>query len=533
MGIILRQYQQGFYDSIVSAIQTHRNVAGSLATGGGKSVVIAKLASELTGRTLILTHRVEILQQNSEWLFGAAILSSKENTIRYDSKIVVAMVQTLYARIEKYGVDYVGHFDNIILDEIQILIFEKVFAKYNYKHLIGFTATPVLNKLKYTTIDDVEYVEPYTLSEIFDTLVIGPDSQELIDLGYLCQDYNITLKLPDFDKLKESDSSPDGYTKKSLEEVYINTASLDILTEAYEKYCRGKKTLIFNASTKVNKFIYAHFSELDMNVKMFDSVNNSEINPRTNKKYKREEIIEWFKEERDAVLINTNVFTTGFNVTDVEVVIINRATKSLSLWIQMVGRGSRITDLIYKDKFTVIDLGQNIFNHGVWSAERNWTDYFWPRGRKARNIMDMLKTWLCRNCGEINIVGEQFCGACGEEKIDVVIDGEKRKLKEGELEVVGDMPLPRANSIISYTKRMNETSTFAFKILDNRILELFIHYRVMNSTYNRRKSEFQARVRSIYTPVYFAIIKSDLQGKRRKLETQIEQILNKVDELYN
>ena len=84
--IVLRPYQQTFYDDLCTQIQTTKRVVGVLATGGGKSVIIAKLAHELSGRTLILTHRAEILEQNASW-FGdnCGVLSSKQNTIKYTS----------------------------------------------------------------------------------------------------------------------------------------------------------------------------------------------------------------------------------------------------------------------------------------------------------------------------------------------------------------------------------------------------------------------------------------------------------------
>lgn len=531
MKIQLYPYQQQLYDKIL-AKKDVRKLCIALATGGGKSVMIAKLAQDLPGRTLILTHRIEILQQNSEWLPNASWLTSDRNTLRYDCDIVIAMVQTAYARIEKYGIEYLGEFDNIILDEVQVLIFEKVFEKYNYKKLFGFTGTPVLNKKKYTTIDGVEYVEPFTLSEIFDDLVQGIDTQGLIDLGYLVQDHNIVLNLPNFDKLRESNSNPDGYTTQSLNEVYSNTASLDILNKAVNKYCKGKKTILFNATTKINEVVYNHFKAKGYNVKMYDTVNKNDINPKTEKPYTRREIIEWFRNERDAILINTNVFTTGFNVRDVECVIVNRATKSLSLWIQMVGRGSRTANNIFKDVFTVIDLGQNIHEHGIWSKERNWLDYFYSPGKKLKQKSDLLNTWECFNCGALNVTGELFCTECGAAKPDAVVTQGKKKHKEGKLEVLKELPLPKAQSIIEYTKTRNESSNFAFLLLERKIIDLFIHYNVTRGFYFAKKQKFRKRVREIYRPIYFAIIRSNLPGSNKKLDTQLNRIYNKIDELY-
>lgn len=530
--IVLRDYQTKLYRDIAVACKTHKKVVAFLPTGGGKSILIGKLAEAMPGRTLILTHRIEILKQNAEKIKNVAILSSKENTMRYDTKVIVAMVQTLHARIERNGPKYLGQIDNILLDEVQVLIFEKVVRHYNPQWVIGFTGTPVLNKIKNVTIDGVDYTEPYTLSELFDTLVQGPDSQLLIDRGFLVQDYNITLTLPTIDLLVESNSNPDGYTSKSLNEVYSNTASLRILLEAYEKYGKGKKTLMFNANTKINKLIYKNFYDRGHNVKMFDSVNKTETNPATGKPYTREEIIEWFRGEKDAILINTNVFTTGFDVDDVETVIVNRATKSLALWIQMVGRGSRITNKIYKDKFTVIDLGENISKHGVWSEKRDWNKYFYSPGLRPKNTMDMLSTWICDKCQAINVVGEIECFICGADKPDAVRNGKKLNGKEGTLTVVGSMPLPRAKSILDYTRRLNESSNFAFKLLENRILEMFIHYKIKKPYYEANKATFRKNVAKMYKPIYFAIIRARLKGSRKTLATQLKKMNSKIDKLY-
>lgn len=533
MNITLRPYQDDLFIDIFKKLNDVDKLCAVLPTGGGKSLLIAKCAQTLPGRTLILTHRIEILNQNSELLPNVSYLTAKDETLRYDAKIVIAMVQTAFARIKKYGIAYLGEFDNIILDEVQVLIFEKVFKQYKFKKLIGFTGTPVLNKKKYTTIDGVEYVEPFTLSEIFDEIVQGICTQKLIDLDFLVQDYNIVLNLPDFHKLKESSSNPDGYTSQSLTSVYSNTASVQILNKAYFDHCKGKKTLIFNATTKVNEFVYNNFKKQGLNVKMFDTVNPTEINPETGIPFTRNEIIEWFRDERDAILINTNVFTTGFDVADIEVIIVNRATKSLGLWIQMVGRGSRPTTKIFKDLFTVIDLGQNILEHGTWSMDRNWKDYFYSPGKKRKHISDMLDTWECSQCGAYNLVGELFCTECGCEKENaVIIKGSNKKNKIGELVALEETPLPRAHTIIKYTKAMNETANFAFLLLERKIVEMFITRQVSSEFYVKNRLRFRERVRQIYRPIYFAIIRSDLKGGRKKLNTQYKRVFAKIDKLY-
>ena len=59
----------------------------------------------------------------------------------------------------------------------------------------------------------------------------------------------------------------------------------------------------------------------------------------------------------------------------VEAIILNRATKSLTLYYQMIGRGSRIYKV--KDSFNVIDLGNNFHRFGPWgSTNLDWQRIF-------------------------------------------------------------------------------------------------------------------------------------------------------------
>lgn len=531
--IILRDYQQRTYDAVIEYIKDQtlvNKLCVQLDTGGGKSVLIGELANKLPGRTLVLTHRAEILDQNSEWINGLGILHAKKNTVALSTRVVIAMVQTLDSRLKKYGIKYIGSFDNIILDEVHVDIFKKVFSKYRYENLLGFTATPVTNKRSTIKIGDNEFIKEHTLSEMFDDIVTGVTTNELIVNNFLVQDFNISLQPPNFDELRDSISDPDGYTKQSLDKVYTNRASIEVLTTAIETYCKGKKTLLFNPSTRVNALVYEALKEA-YNVKLFDTVNN--------KAKEREGVVEWFKNEREAILIGTNIFTTGFNVTDIEVVIVNRATKSLGLWLQMVGRGARPTDKILKEQFTVIDLGQNIERHGRWSKTRDWKKYFFPGPLRRKKQVNLIETWECQFCGALTPSGEVLgedkklrCIGCGSVKPPT-----QRGLGEeahGTLVPLDKPKLPNGESIIAYTKKYGESdSTFAFKILDQKIIDLFIGYGVTKKFYQDNIDRFFKRVQDIYRPIYFAIIRDkQLFGVRKKLKTQTARLLTKINKYY-
>jgi type I site-specific restriction endonuclease len=85
-------------------------------------------------------------------------------------------------------------------------------------------------------------------------------------------------------------------------------------------------------------------------------------------------VVSWFKNTPDAILTSVGILTTGFDEPTVQTIILNRATRSLTLYHQMIGRGSR--KLPNKDQFKLIDLGNNVRRFGFWQDYLNWQDAF-------------------------------------------------------------------------------------------------------------------------------------------------------------
>jgi DNA repair protein RadD len=61
-------------------------------------------------------------------------------------------------------------------------------------------------------------------------------------------------------------------------------------------------------------------------------------------------------------LANVNVLTTGFDATNVDCVVLLRPTASVGLYVQMVGRGTRLHP--GKEDCLVLDYGDNVLRHG-------------------------------------------------------------------------------------------------------------------------------------------------------------------------
>jgi type I site-specific restriction endonuclease len=137
------------------------------------------------------------------------------------------------------------------------------------------------------------------------------------------------------------------------------------LLYAYEEKSLGRKTLIFNNGIKTSKYVKETFAKAGYPIRHLDNTTSDQ---------ERREILHWFKNKKDAILTSVGILTTGFDEPTVETIILNRATRSLTLYHQMIGRGSRI--LPNKSEFTVIDLGNNAQRFGLWDSDVDWESIF-------------------------------------------------------------------------------------------------------------------------------------------------------------
>lgn len=528
--ITLRPYQQQTYDLILGKLGNVDKLLVQAETGWGKSILIGKLANQFKGRTLILTHRIELLTQNSEWIKDVGLLTAniKHPQILRERKNVIAMTQTAHARFKKYGSDYLGEFDNIIIDEVHVDYFKRVYNDIEFKKLIGLTATPIIYKKDTKKVDGQLFTRKLTLADDFDDIIQGIGVQELIDLGYLTQDKYLQLKPPNLDKLKQSTTNPDGFTPSSLTDVFGSHATTRMVINACDRF-KGSKIIMFNPTTKVNNIIYKalleHGYDTD-SVKMYDSVNSS--------KEDRESIVNWFKNTDGSILLNVGVFTTGFNVPSIDTVIYNKATMSLSLYLQSVGRGGRVYE--NKESFYIVDLGLNIERHGFWSDARDWSEHFKIHKWKSKKPSDLLQVWECGNCGFYNLNGTFYNEE--KEQIECAECGTKKPKKEskpnyinGELVEVKKPRVPTATNIMKYVELVGGDANLAFRLAEKQIIALFYDY-TKKIHYFDNRDRYIERVYQIYRPIYFSIIRSSLKGANKKLDTQVEKIFKKLDKHY-
>lgn len=357
----LYDYQQGaiskIFDQFETAPEDH-HLLYQLPTGGGKTVIFSEMVRQYlkkhSKKVLVMTHRVELCRQTSSMLTGFGVVnkvvdSKADLDDQAEYSCYVAMVETLNNRLndDKLDISDVGL---VIIDEAHYNSFTKLFKFFEKSFILGVTATPLSSN------------KELPMKGNYDELIVGETIESLIENEFLARaevfQYDMGLTSLEI-------GSNGDYTVKSSEDLYSSPAMLDKLLQAYEKHSKGKKALIFNNGINTSINVYHTFNAAGLPVMHLDN---------TATKKQRAQILKWFKETPNAILTSVSILTTGFDEPTIDTIILNRATKSLTLYYQMIGRGSRI--LNNKSKFTVIDLGNNMYRFGPWGADLDWQTIF-------------------------------------------------------------------------------------------------------------------------------------------------------------
>lgn len=134
--------------------------------------------------------------------------------------------------------------------------------------------------------------------------------------------------------------------------------------EFEEKYGRFPKTLIF-AVNDINHI--SHADEIvNMATKIFDRGNDFVKKITGNKNVDRplQRIKEFRNRPEPKIVVTVDMLSTGVDIPSLEFIVFLRPVKSRILWEQMLGRGTRLSPEIHKDRFYVFDcFGGGLFKY--------------------------------------------------------------------------------------------------------------------------------------------------------------------------
>ncbi len=364
----LRDYQVENKRKIYEAWQTYRSVMLQMPTGTGKTRLFVSIARDIfdygasikrTFKVLILAHRKELIEQISDHLgqkyrlAHGLIISQSIEQKKYSMQ--VGSVPTLNRRLERWEDK---NFDVIIIDEahhVKAKSYKKIIDLFPNAKILGVTATPYrLNHAGFRPE--------------FDELIVSPSVAEFIKRGYLCE-YDYYSIRPNSELQKEIDRMKldfEGDYKESemMGVMDRDTIRADIL-DTYQRYAGGRKAIIYTISRAHNIHLAEKFKAAGIISAAIDSETPKE---------KRDELVSKFRRGDIQVLFNVNIFSEGFDCPDVEVIQLARPTKSLSMYLQQVGRGLRPAE--GKDRLLILD-NVGLYNKfGFPSARRKWKYHF-------------------------------------------------------------------------------------------------------------------------------------------------------------
>ena len=408
----LRPYQQDSKDQIRALFSKgHKRVVLCKPTGAGKTVTFASISFDAVKRgnkVLVVVDRKELLDQAHSKLRAYGLRTSIISGGRYASRMAeayVATVQTLTKRP-------VLNVDLIIVDECHKQTFDKLFEIPAYESVfcVGATATPVRTG-KMTQLSDIytDMVTPVTVSN-------------LIDDGYLV---SARTYAPDVKGLDLSGLASRGgdYTAGSLFSAFDKAELYAGVPEQYSRLSPDARAICFNVNVEHSKNTVSALRSAGVTADHADGSMTTKD---------RERVLARWRAGEFNVLCNCDLFTTGFDEPTIETVIVNRATKSLPLYLQMCGRGSRTSK--GKAEFIIIDMGSNVLKHGLWQTDREYSlSHTYKGGGGAAPVKE------CPQCDSYLPASAKVCSFC-----DYAFPVEEKELKMGEFsEAVGSKhPMP-------------------------------------------------------------------------------------------
>lgn len=402
--ITLYDYQ----DELIALLRNSMNrgnkhIIMQLGTGGGKTITFSYMVKKAVEKgiyCLIITDRVKLLEQAGGTFDKVGItdydIITRETKVMPSSRVVIAMAETLKRRLagrldaqmmmQKFGL--------VIIDEAHKGTFNKIFSYISTKaYVIGATATPISANKK----------EP--LSKYYDDLVQGVSIEEMIKRCKLSKPWYGCKKLADFSGLKIKGSD---FDDKQLEDIYTDVKLFAGLEEWKKNDYKDRKTVIFCSNVKVSKEVAQLLGCLHIDGYM--------------SQLEQEHILYQFENTDGAIISNVDMLTTGYDCPEITNVVLYRDTLSLPLFLQMCGRGSRITDT--KKRFYIYDFGRNIQRFGYWHIDRTWS--LEPPSKKKKTDKDgMFAMKECPKCGYYIHAALKECPDCGY----VYPISEKEKLK--------------------------------------------------------------------------------------------------------
>ena len=356
VGRILQKYhvlphQKAILDKLTVEREIHRSNKNLIvaATGTGKTVIAAFdykrfYDANQRHRLLFVAHRKEILEQSintfssvlNDSSFGELWVGDHRPSTAGDLSHLFISIQSFNSNLElfrKCGADY---YDYIVVDEAhhsEAISYQKVFDLFTPKILVGLTATPERADGVNLSNFNQRIAAELRLPEAIDNMLLSP-------FQYFCVGDRTT-------DLSHVTWSQGGYDENELVRKLNTPDRLRLITESLPRYLsdeHGCRALCFCARLDHARDIAAGLCLAGYRAAMLSGGDSLE---------RREEILSQFKARQINYLCVVDIYNEGVDIPEVDTVLFLRPTKSLTIFLQQLGRGLRLA--ADKECLTVLD----------------------------------------------------------------------------------------------------------------------------------------------------------------------------------
>lgn len=429
----LRYYQ----NESVEALFAHWQSGGGdalidLPTGTGKSVVIAEIIKTVASyegcKVVVATHVRELVQQNHDEFVGmypehaekTGINSAGLKRREFDKAVTFCSIQSVYRDACKFG-----SVDIIVVDEAHLLprkadtMYGQFLADARVCNpevkLVGLTATPY--RLDSGRLDEGD-------EKLFERVVYTYNVGKAIEEGFLSP---VTTRATNthFDLSSVSIRGGEfvaGELEKAVDRAEVNEAAVNEIVE----HGKDRKSWIVFCSGVQHA---EHIAEL-----IRDRGHSCGVILGETPSAERARLIAEFKAGKLRALCGVSVLTTGFNAPSVDLIAMLRPTQSAGLYVQIVGRGTRLAP--GKSNCLVLDFAQNIERHGPIDDIRV--------KRKGGKGDGMAPVKICPECEAYCPAAARTCLDCGhifpEPQIKITVMPSKAAILKRDVAPVASEP---------------------------------------------------------------------------------------------
>lgn len=444
---MLRDYQQKLKQDGYAAWQNAgvRNILFVSPTGSGKTFTMQSITDDFKGLTMSIAHRRELVGQISltaakvgvyhriiapdnvvKLIIAQQIKEVGQSFVHPNATHMIASVQTINARIESlrkiiqqcvlWNMDEAHHIrsDNI---------WGRCVAEFTNAWGAGYTALAQRGDKKALGRRWDPQTGEWSGGGVFDALVLGPETQELIDLGHLVPFVIYGPQISSIDTTNVPVTETGDYSPVRLSQEARKSSITGDIVRDYLRFTPGKIGATFCVDVGISEDTTSAFLQAGVPAVM--------ITDKTPDKTRFDNMAD-LRCGLVKQVVNVDIVGEGVDVPMLEVVSMGRPTKSRQTYKQQAGRVCRTAPEIGKTCGVIIDHVKNVEEHGPPNAPSPHSLDAPERKRKgALADPDEIPIRTCPKCWRISESWSQSCVHCGYTAPPMLRD--RPELVEGDL----------------------------------------------------------------------------------------------------